>query len=101
MTRLIPDAKGTTCNQRLERISGTEYTHILRVPFRNQHGILRKWISRFDVWPYLETFAEVKSVLETKFQVISSLHFGNASKITVFPGWSSPYPTLAHGTTHC
>ncbi|CAN1353216.1 Sucrose synthase 2 [Linum perenne] len=30
VTRLIPDAKGTTCNQRLERISGTEYTHILR-----------------------------------------------------------------------
>ncbi|KAM3707788.1 hypothetical protein ACJW31_02G050300 [Castanea mollissima] len=34
VTRLIPDAKGTTCNQRLERISGTEHTHILRVPFR-------------------------------------------------------------------
>lgn len=62
MTRLIPDAKGTSCNQRLERISGTEYTHILRVPFRSEKGILRKWISRFDVWPYLETFAEVKSV---------------------------------------
>lgn len=59
VTRLIPDAKGTTCNQRLERVSGTEYTHILRVPFRSEKGILRKWISRFDVWPYLETFAEV------------------------------------------
>ncbi|KAF3969843.1 hypothetical protein CMV_006401 [Castanea mollissima] len=34
VTRLIPDANGTTCNQRLERISGTEHTHILRVPFR-------------------------------------------------------------------
>ncbi|KAM7275107.1 hypothetical protein ACFE04_016973 [Oxalis oulophora] len=58
VTRLIPDAKGTTCNQRLERVSGTEHTHILRVPFRSDKGILRKWISRFDVWPYLETFAE-------------------------------------------
>ncbi|KAG0452536.1 hypothetical protein HPP92_025200 [Vanilla planifolia] len=58
VTRLIPEAKGTTCNQRLERVTGTQYTHILRVPFRNEHGILRKWISRFDVWPYLETFAE-------------------------------------------
>ncbi|KAG0489788.1 hypothetical protein HPP92_006651 [Vanilla planifolia] len=58
VTRLIPEAKGTTCNQRLERITGTQYTHILRVPFRNEHGILRKWISRFDVWPYLENFAE-------------------------------------------
>lgn len=60
VTRLIPDAKGTTCNQRLERISGTEHTSILRVPFRTENGILKKWISRFDVWPYLETFAEVK-----------------------------------------
>ncbi|KAL5218115.1 hypothetical protein ABZP36_018799 [Zizania latifolia] len=58
VTRLIPDAKGTSCNQRLERISGTDHTYILRVPFRNDNGILRKWISRFDVWPYLEKFAE-------------------------------------------
>ena len=59
MTRLIPDAKGTSCNQRLEKVSGCEYAHILRVPFRTEKGILRKWISRFDVWPYLEKFAEV------------------------------------------
>ncbi|KAH0908112.1 hypothetical protein HID58_031433 [Brassica napus] len=58
VTRLIPDAKGTTCNQRLERVSGTEHTHILRVPFRSDKGILRKWISRFDVWPYLENYAQ-------------------------------------------
>lgn len=57
VTRLIPDAKGTTCNQRLEKISGTQYTHILRVPFRTEKGVLRKWISRFDIWPYLETFS--------------------------------------------
>lgn len=62
VTRLIPDAKGTSCNQRLERISGTQHTYILRVPFRNENGILKKWISRFDVWPYLETFAEVNII---------------------------------------
>lgn len=62
VTRLIPDAKGTTCNQRLEKISGTEYTHILRVPFRTEKGILREWISRFDVWPYLETYTEVRLI---------------------------------------
>ena len=28
VTRLIPDAKGATRNQRPERISGTEHTHI-------------------------------------------------------------------------
>ncbi|PWZ23964.1 hypothetical protein Zm00014a_022750 [Zea mays] len=59
VTRLIPDAKGTSCNQRLERISGTQHTYILRVPFRNENGILKKWISRFDVWSYLEKFVEL------------------------------------------
>lgn len=63
VTRLIPDAKGTSCNQRLERVSGTEHTHILRVPFRSDKGILHKWISRFDVWPYLENYAQVKKNL--------------------------------------
>jgi sucrose synthase len=62
VTRLIPDAKGTTVNQRLERVSGTQHTFILRVPFRSEKGILRKWISRFDVWPYLERFAEVSNI---------------------------------------
>lgn len=59
MTRLIPDAKGTTCNQRLEKVSGTQHASILRVPFRTDKGIVRQWISRFDVWPYLEKFSEV------------------------------------------
>lgn len=80
VTRLIPDAKGTSCNQRLERISGTEYTHILRVPFRSEKGILRKWISRFDVWPYLETFAEdVASEITAELQGIPDLVIGNYS----------------------
>ncbi|CAN1196368.1 Sucrose synthase 2 [Linum perenne] len=80
VTRLIPDAKGTTCNQRLERISGTEYTHILRVPFRSENGILRKWISRFDVWPYLETFAEdVGSEIVAELQAIPDFIIGNYS----------------------
>ncbi|KAJ7538270.1 hypothetical protein O6H91_11G040900 [Diphasiastrum complanatum] len=58
VTRLIPDAKGTTCNQRIEKVSGTEHSRILRVPFRSDKGTLHKWVSRFDVWPYLETFSE-------------------------------------------
>lgn len=59
ITRLLPDAVGTTCGQHLEKVFGTEHTHILRVPFRNEKGIVRKWISRFEVWPYLETYTEV------------------------------------------
>eukprot|EP00249_Psilotum_nudum_P011402 c23151_g1_i1 orf=1-1443(-) len=58
VTRLIPDAQGTTCNQRLEKITGTEHSRILRVPFRTKQGILHCWVSRFDVWPYLENFVE-------------------------------------------
>ncbi|CAK7348343.1 unnamed protein product [Dovyalis caffra] len=80
VTRLIPDSKGTTCNQRLERVSGTEHTHILRVPFRSEHGILRKWISRFDVWPYLETFAEdAASEMVAELQGIPDFIIGNYS----------------------
>ncbi|KAJ4954655.1 hypothetical protein NE237_011438 [Protea cynaroides] len=80
VTRLIPDAKGTSCNQRLERISGTENSHILRVPFRSENGILRKWISRFDVWPYLEKFAEdASSEIAAELQGIPDLVIGNYS----------------------
>ncbi|XP_059440363.1 sucrose synthase 2 [Corylus avellana] len=80
VTRLIPDAKGTTCNQRLERVSGTENAYILRVPFRSEKGILRKWISRFDVWPYLEAFAEdAASELVAELQGIPDFIIGNYS----------------------
>lgn len=66
MTRLIPEAKGTTVNQRLERVSGTQHTYILRVPFRSEKGVLRKRISRFDVRPYLERFSEVSNISNNK-----------------------------------
>ncbi|THU70226.1 hypothetical protein C4D60_Mb08t22780 [Musa balbisiana] len=80
VTRLIPDAKGTTCNQRLERVSGTQHTHILRVPFRTEKGILKKWISRFDVWPYLETFTEdVASEIAAELHGTPDLVIGNYS----------------------
>ncbi|ERN00657.1 hypothetical protein AMTRI_Chr13g117070 [Amborella trichopoda] len=80
VTRLIPEAGGTTCNQRLERISGTQHTHILRVPFRTEKGILRHWISRFDVWPYLETFTEeVANEIAAELQGQPDLVIGNYS----------------------
>ncbi|KAF3792261.1 Sucrose synthase 4 [Nymphaea thermarum] len=80
VTRLIPDAVGNTCNQRLERISGTEHTSILRVPFRSEKGILPQWISRFDVWPYLETFAEdAAGEITAEMQGTPDLIIGNYS----------------------
>ncbi|GKV21483.1 hypothetical protein SLEP1_g31459 [Rubroshorea leprosula] len=59
VTRLIPESRGTKCNQEVEAIIGTKHSHILRVPFVTPNGyILRQWVSRFDVYPYLEKFAE-------------------------------------------
>ena len=60
VTPLIPEAHVTTCNQRIERISGTQHSRILWVPFRMEKGVLCHRVSRFDVWPYLERFSEVK-----------------------------------------
>jgi len=58
VTRLIPEAEGTTCDQRLEPIEGTRHARILRVPFREENGeVVPHWISRFQIWPYLERFA--------------------------------------------
>ncbi|MGH8762537.1 MAG: sucrose synthase [Nitrosospira sp.] len=57
-TRLIPDAGETLCNQPLEKVHGTQNSWIVRVPFRKTNGeIIRHWISRFEIWPYLENFA--------------------------------------------
>ena len=58
-TRLIPDAGDTLCNQPLEKVHGTQNSWIVRVPFRKANGeIVRQWISRFEIWPYLENFAQ-------------------------------------------
>ncbi|MFN2348214.1 MAG: sucrose synthase [Thioalkalivibrio sp.] len=59
VTRLIPEARGTSCDQPEEAISGTANARILRVPFRSEDGeVVPQWISRFEIWPYLERFAD-------------------------------------------
>ena len=66
LTRLIPQADGTTCNMTREKIFGTQDSWILRVPFRDVRGeIVPHWISRFQLWPYLEQFAEESLQLVT------------------------------------
>ncbi|XP_070672861.1 sucrose synthase 5-like [Malus domestica] len=75
VTRLIPEARGTKCNQELEPINGTKYSNILRVPFRTEKGILRRWVSRFDIYPYLELFtqdatAKILNLMEGKPDLI-------------------------------
>jgi sucrose synthase len=58
LSRLIPESEGTTCNQPLEPIMGTRNARILRIPFRTDEGdVIPYWISRFEIWPYLERFA--------------------------------------------
>ena len=58
VTRLIPEAEGTSANERKEMIAGTRNAYILRVPFRHADGSVHKhWLSRFEIWPYLERFS--------------------------------------------
>jgi sucrose synthase len=81
LTRLIPEAEDTSCNQRMEKIFQSDNGWILRVPFRdNQYNIVKHWISRFKIWPYLETFAEDASKeLLGEFQGRPDLIIGNYS----------------------
>lgn len=81
LSRLIPNSDGTTCNQRLEKIYGTEDAWILRVPFREFNpNLTQHWISRFEIWPYLETFAiDAERELRAEFQGKPDLIVGNYS----------------------
>ncbi|XP_074382766.1 sucrose synthase-like [Apium graveolens] len=81
VTCLLLDAVGTTCNLRLEKVFGADHSYILRVPFRTEKGILRKWISRFEVWPYMETFTEdVAKEIALELQAKPDLIIGNYSE---------------------
>lgn len=81
VTRLIPDAQDTTCNKKREKIFHTENSWIIRVPFRDREGnIVKHWISRFKIWPYLENFAESTATeLTGEFQGRPDLIIGNYS----------------------
>ncbi|MDD3516998.1 MAG: sucrose synthase [Chromatiales bacterium] len=81
ITRLIPEARGTTCDQPEETISGTVGAKILRVPFRNADGeVVNPWISRFAIWPYLERFTDdVETVVRADLGGRPDLIVGNYS----------------------
>ncbi|MBN2328068.1 MAG: sucrose synthase [Candidatus Omnitrophica bacterium] len=69
ITRLIPEAEGTSCDQPVETIFGTQNAKIIRIPFRSESGdIIPHWISRFRVWPYLGQFA-----LEAEKEILAQL----------------------------
>ncbi|KAJ7960031.1 Sucrose synthase [Quillaja saponaria] len=102
VTRLIPDARGTKCNQELESIIDTKHSNILRVPFQTENGILHQWVSRFDIYPYLERFTQdattkILDIMEGKPDlIIGNYSDGNlvasltASKLGITQG------TIAH-----
>jgi sucrose synthase len=81
LTRLIPNAGNTKCNQRLEKVHETKNSWILRVPFRtNNNEIIQDWISRFEIWPHLENFAEdAKKELAAEFGGRPDFIIGNYS----------------------
>ncbi|MEJ2661037.1 MAG: sucrose synthase, partial [Desulfobacteraceae bacterium] len=59
LTRLLPEAQDTTCGQKREKIFETQDGLILRIPFRDKdNNVVKPWISRFKIWPYLEAFAD-------------------------------------------
>jgi len=81
LSRLIPNSDGTLCNQRLEKVHGTENAWILRVPLREFNPKLtQNWISRFEFWPYLETYAvDAEKELLAEFRGKPDLIVGNYS----------------------
>ena len=58
LTRLLPEDRGTGCHIPEEHINGTRNARIVRVPFTEENGeVVPQWISRFEIWPYLERYA--------------------------------------------
>jgi sucrose synthase len=81
ITRLIPEAGETTCDMSEEKIIGTQNARVLRVPFRNESGdVIPQWISRFEIWPYLERFSiEAEKVILAELRGRPDLIIGNYS----------------------
>ena len=103
VTRQIPESRGTRCDERMETVSGTRSVRILRVPFRTASGeVLGPWVSRFDVWPYLERFAddvdrEVRAELGAKPDlVIGNYSDGNLVATLLGRRWQVTQCTIAH-----
>jgi sucrose synthase len=81
LSRLIPNSDGTRCNERLEKVHSTDNAWILRVPFREFNpNVTQNWISRFEIWPYLETYAiDAEKELYAEFQGRPDVIIGNYS----------------------
>lgn len=103
LTRLIPDAEGTTCGTRREKVFGTENVWIVRAPFRDRAGeIVPHWISRFQVWPYLEQFAKdskaviAEELMEAPDLVIGHYSDGNLVAHRLAEDWGCTHGACVH-----
>ncbi|HEY9661996.1 MAG TPA: sucrose synthase, partial [Allocoleopsis sp.] len=81
LTRLIPNCEGTQCDVRLEKLQGTHNGWILRIPFREFNPkVTHNWVSRHEIWPYLETFAQdAERELRAELRAAPDLLIGNST----------------------
>ena len=81
LTRLIPNCTGTQCSLPFEKVECTENAWILRVPFQEFNSkVTENWISKFEIWPYLESFADdAERELRIKLGGQPNLIIGNYS----------------------
>ncbi|KAL6549511.1 Sucrose synthase 6 [Orobanche hederae] len=101
VTRLIPDAKGNKCSQEKEHIDKTLFSDIIRVPFNTEEGVLGPWVSRFDVYPYLERFsqdatAKILELMGKPDLIIGNYTDGNLVASLVSTKLGVPLGTIAH-----
>ncbi|KVH89888.1 Glycosyl transferase, family 1 [Cynara cardunculus var. scolymus] len=87
VSRLIPDAQGTKCNEEMEPILNTMHSHILRVPFRTSKGVLRQWDAASKVVEVMEGKPDLILGNYTDGNIVASLM---AKKLGVTQG------TIAH-----
>jgi sucrose synthase len=81
LTRLIPHCTETQCELPWEKVDGTQHVWILRVPFQEFNPVVtQNWISKFEIWPYLESFAiDAERALVKKMGGRPDLIVGNYS----------------------
>ncbi|GER47038.1 sucrose synthase [Striga asiatica] len=103
VTRLIPDAKGNKCDVELEPVMNTKHSHILRVPFRTENEVVvRQWISRFDIYPYLEKYTQdvcskIMEIMEGKPDlIIGNYTDGNLVASLMASKLDTTLGTIAH-----
>lgn len=103
LTRLIPNSEGTVCHQRLEKIENTENGWILRVPFREFNpNFTQNWLSKREIWPYLETFAlDAQTELVREFEgspdaILGNYSDGNLVAFLLSRQFDVPYGHIAH-----